>query len=167
MVFKVDKNYILNDQDKKREKRIIARLNLKRLPFPISENEFCAKYLGMLHDMKPLFRYRKDEYAMKWCLSTEKKTRVFLLIFEANEYGREVYKENVSSMLPEYSYKTVAQIIDDGIKKGYFIKANPRAQKTTDLKIRNIRPSEDLVVEFINWNIDIIAATNNLEKKYK
>ena len=70
-------------------------------------------------------------------------------------------------MLPEYSYKTVAQIIDDGIKKGYFIKANPRAQKTTDLKIRNIRPSEDLVVEFINWNIDIIAATNNLEKKYK
>ena len=79
MVFKVDKNYILNDQDKKREKRIIARLNLKRLPFPISENEFCAKYLGMLHDMKPLFRYRKDEYAMKWCLSTEKKNTSFFI----------------------------------------------------------------------------------------
>ena len=58
---------------------------------------------------------------MKWCLSTEKRMRVFLLIFEANELGEEIYKESISSKLPEYSYKTIAQIIDDGIKKAIIL----------------------------------------------
>ena len=73
----------------------------------------------------------------------------------------------MSNNLPEYSYKTIAQIIDDGLKKGFFIKLNPSAVATTDSKIRNIRPSEDLVVEFINWNIDLVATTATFQEKYK
>ena len=47
--------------------------------------------------------------------------------------------------LSEYSYKTVAQIVDDGIKKNFFIKLEARRSKITkDLKIRNVRPSENL-----------------------
>ena len=167
MVFELDKSLALSDQDTKREKRIIQRLNLKELPFSITADNFCARYLEMFNDLKPLFRYQEGEYAMKWCLSTEKKMRVFLLIFEANELGEEIYKENISSQLPEYSYKTVAQIIDEGVAKGYFIKLEPRASKSKDSKIRNIRPSEDLVIEFINWNIAIISTTASFQKKYK
>ena len=76
-------------------------------------------------------------------------------------------KERISSALPEYSYKTIAQIIDDGLSKGYFIKLAPRIKYKNDLKIRNIRPSEDLVVEFVNWNIELAATYANFEKKYK
>ena len=93
--------------------------------------------------------------------------KVFLLIFESNELGKEIYKENVSNRLPEYSYKTIAQIIDDGMKKGYYLQMVPRAKKQTDLKIRNIRPSEDLVTEFINWTIDILSTAATFQKKYK
>ena len=121
----------------------------------------------MFNDLRPLFKYQEGEYAMKWCLSTEKKMRVFLIIFEANELGKEIYKESVSNYLPEYSYKTIAQIIDDGISKGYFIKLDARTKKKTDLKIRNIRPSEDLVTEFINWTIDILSTAATFQKKYK
>ena len=160
------KNLLLNDEDIKREKRILAKLNLKKLPFKITENEFCIKYIAMFKEMRPLFNYKEGEYAMKWCFSTAKKMRVFLLIFEANELGKEIYKEKVSNHLPEYSYKTIAQIIDDGIDKGYFVKLDPRANKKSDSKIRNIRPSEDLVVEFINWNIDLIAISATFPKKY-
>ena len=91
----------------------------------------------------------------------------FLLIFEANELGEEIYKESISSKLPEYSYKTIAQIIDDGLKKGYFIKLAPRTKISTDAKIRNIRPSEELVIEFINWNIDLLSTFSNLSKKFR
>jgi len=35
-----------------------------------------------------------------------------------------------------------------------------------DSKIRNIRPSEDLVVEFMNWNIDLISTIAGFKKKY-
>ena len=69
--------------------------------------------------------------------------------------------------LPEYSYKTIAQIIDDGLKKGYFIKLAPRTKISTDAKIRNIRPSEELVIEFINWNIDLLSTFSNFSKKFR
>ena len=158
MVFTIDKNLVLNDQDIKREKRIISKLNLKKLPFEITKDSFCSKYLEMFQDMKPLFKYYPGEYAMKWCLSTDKKMKVFLLIFEANEKGTEVYKENIANQMPEYSYKTIAQIVDEGLEKGFFIKLPPRIREKHDLKIRNIRPSEDLTVEFINANIDMISS---------
>ena len=150
-----------------REKRIISKLNLNNLPFKILPNNFFTIYRKMFQSIKPLFKYKEGEYAMKWCLSTNKKMRVFLVIFEANEEGYEVYKESIAGKLPEFSYNTVAQIIDDGMKKGYFLYLSPRAAIPTDKKIRNIRPSEELVVQFINWNIDLINNLTNFQKKLK
>ena len=92
--------------------------------------------------------------------------KVFLIIFEANELGKEIYKENISNELPEYSYKTIANIIDEGIDKGYYKKLAPRNNVIKDLKIRNIRPSEELVVDFMNWNIDLISSIAEFQKKY-
>ena len=167
MTFKLNKNLSLSEQDIKRTKRIISKLNLKKLPFKITDEQFCSSYTEMFRELTPLFKYEPHEYAMKWCLSTEKRMRVFLLIFEANELGEEIYKESISSKLPEYSYKTIAQIIDDGLKKGYFIKLAPRTIISTDAKISNIRPSEDLVIEFINWNIDLLSTFSNFLKKFR
>jgi len=160
------KNFIPTNENLKRDQRILSQVNIEKLPFKILVDNFSDRYLEMFLDLKPLFKYQKGEYAMKWCLSTEKKMKVFLLIFEANEKGREIYKENISSQLPEYSYKTIAQIIDQGIAKGYFVKLAPRRCEMKDSKIRNIRPSEDLVVEFMNWNIDLISTIAGFKKKY-
>ena len=160
------KNFKLSNKNFERDQRILSQVNLKKLPFKISIDNFSARYLEMFLDLKPLFKYQEGEYAMKWCLSTEKKVKVFLLIIEANEQGTEIYKENISSQLPEYSYKTIAQIIDHGIAKGYFVKLAPRKCKMKDSKIRNIRPSEALVVEFMNWNIELISAIAGFQKKY-
>ena len=157
----------VSEEDIKRDQRILSQVNLKKLPFKISIDNFSDRYLEMFLDLKPLFKYLPGEYAMKWCLSTEKKMKVFLLIFEANEQGREIYKENISSQLPEYSYKTIAQIVDQGIAKGFFLKLSARRCQMRDSKIRNIRPSEELVVEFMNWNIDLISTFSNFQKRYE
>ena len=167
MNFELNKNLSLSVEDTKRTKRIISKLNLKKLPFKITEGQFCSSYTAMFKELTPLFKYELGEYAMKWCLSTEKRMRVFLLIFEANELGKEIYKESISSKLREYSYKTVASIIDEGINKGFYENLAPRDFESKDLKIRNIRPSEDLVVEFINWNIKIISTLSEFQKKYQ
>ena len=42
-----------------------------------------------------------------------------------------------------------------------------RIEKKHDLKIRNIRPSEDLTVEFINSNIEIISSLMKFLRKHK
>ena len=167
MSLKLKKISSHEEQNTKRTNRIISKLNLKKLPFKITEEQFCSSYTEMFKELTPLFRYQPHEYAMKWCLSSEKRMRVFLLVFEANELGKEIYKESISSEIPEYSYKTIAQIIDDGVKKGYFIKLAPRTKISTDAKIRNIRPSEELVIEFINWNIDLLFTFSNFAKKFK
>ena len=167
MSLKLKKISSHEEQNTKRTNRIISKLNLKKLPFKITEEQFCSSYTEMFKELTPLFRYQPHEYAMKWCLSSEKRMRVFLLVFEANEFGKEIYKESISSEIPEYSYKTIAQIIDDGLKKGYFIKLAPRTKISTDAKIRNIRPSEELVIEFINWNIDLLSAFSNFSKRFK
>ena len=167
MSLKLKKISFHEEQNTKRTNRIISKLNLKKLPFKITEEQFCSSYTEMFKELRPLFRFQRHEYAMKWCLSSEKRTRVFLLIFEANELGNEIYKESISSEIPEYSYKTIAQIIDDGLKRGYFIKLAPRTKISTDAKIRNIRPSEELVIEFINWNIDLFSAFSNFSERFK
>jgi len=157
----------INIESLKREKRILKRLNLKELPFEVSLDEFCGKYIEMISDLKESFIFGSEKPGMQWCLSTIKRFKVFLLIFEANELGIEVYKESISSKLPEYSYKTIAQIIDEGLEKGFFIKMSARIQKKHDLKIRNIRPSEDLTVEFINSNINMISSFMKFLGKHK
>jgi hypothetical protein len=167
MSLKLKKISSHEEQNTKRTNRIISKLNLKKLPFKITEEQFCSSYTEMFKELTPLFKYQPHEYAMKWCLSSEKRMRVFLLVFEANEFGKEIYKESISSEIPEYSYKTIAQIIDDGLKRGYFIKLAPRTKISTDAKIRNIRPSEELVIEFINWNIDLLSAFSNFSKRFK
>ena len=119
----------INIESLKREKRILKRLNLKELPFEVSLDEFCGKYIEMISDLKESFIFGSEKPGMQWCLSTIKRFKVFLLIFEANELGFEIYKESISSKLPEYSYKTIAQIIDEGLEKGFFIKMPARIQK--------------------------------------
>jgi len=162
-----NEKFILSDENFKRDQRILSEVNLEKLPFKISVDNFSFRYLEMFLDLKPLFKYKPGEYALKWCLSTEKKMKVFLLIFEANEQGTEVYKENIASQIPEYSYKTIAQIIDQGVAKGFFVKLSPRKCELKDSKIRNIRPSEELVVQFMNWNIDLISTISGFQKKYQ
>ena len=157
----------VNDESLKRERRILKRLDLKKLPFQTSMDEFCGMYIEMIADLKDSFRFEDDKPGMQWCVSTIKRFKVFLLIFEANEIGNEIYKELLSAKLPGYSYKTIAQIVDEGLEKGFFIKLPPRIREKHDLKIRNIRPSEDLTVEFINANIDMISSLMKFLGKYK
>ena len=164
--FKENKENKLSEENIKREQRIVSKLNLKDLPFKIKQSDFCEANIEMVHNLKHIFEFQNKTESLKWVTSTLKKLKIFLLIFEANEKGTEIYKESIANQLTEYSYKTVASIIDTGIAKGYFVKLLPRFNNSKDLKINNIRPSEELVACFINWNIHTISVFNNLIKKH-
>ena len=77
MSLKLKKISSHEEQNTKRTNRIISKLNLKKLPFKITEEQFCSSYTEMFKELTPLFRYQPHEYAMKWCLSSEKRMRVF------------------------------------------------------------------------------------------
>jgi len=141
-----------------RENNILKNINLAKLPFKILDKDifFFTKELSI--NLKKIFSLSNQKESIKWCFSTQKRLKVFLIIFDANENIKSIYKEEISKKLPEYSYKTIATIIDEGLKKGYFLNLKSSdINKIEDKKIHNIRPSEELISDFINWNIDAIC----------
>jgi hypothetical protein len=141
-----------------RESNIIKNINLSKLPFKILDKDLFNFTKELSFNLKKIFSLSSQKQSVKWCFSSQKKIKIFLLIFDANENTQSIYKEEIAKRLPEYSYKTVANIIDEGLIKGYFVNLKSSdVNKINDKKILNIRPSEDLVIDFINWNIDAIC----------
>ena len=146
-----------------RENNILKGINLSKLPFNVPDKDLFSFTKGLSSNLLKIFSLSDQKASIKWCFSAQKKVKVFLIIFDANENSKSIYKEEVAKKLPEYSYKTVASIIDEGIEKGYFVNLKSSdLDKINDKKIHNIRPSEELLADFINWNIDAIC----ILKKY-
>jgi hypothetical protein len=146
----------MHDQ-KLRDKRILARLNLDKLQPRFRDNNFKTLGAEVSSFIHFVFELRKRTESLNWCFANIKRVKIFLLIFHANELGNEIYKEQITKKIPEYSYKTIAKIIDDGIEKKHFVLLTPDGISGKDAKIKNIRPSEDLVTDFLNLSIEIIS----------
>jgi len=150
-----------------REKRIYSKLKLEKLPFSLGKNNF--KILGNAVSLafQEIYNNQVERVQLKWVFSTIKRFKIFLTIFYANEKGDEIYKEEIAKQVPEYSYKTISKIIDDGLAKGIYVALDPDGDSGTDAKIKNIRPSEELMVDFLNCSINIFDLLNNTIKKNK
>tara|TARA_B110000444_G_scaffold258768_1_gene300614 strand:- start:731 stop:1297 length:567 start_codon:yes stop_codon:yes gene_type:complete len=151
----------MKDQ-KLRDKRILDKLNLDKLSVKLQGDTFKSLGAEISDFIHFVFEMRKGTDSLNWCFANIKRVKIFLLIFHANESGSEIYKEEIAKNIPEYSYKTIAKIIDDGLKKGYFVLLTPDGVVGNDGKIKNIRPSEELVTDFLNLSIEIISY---IEKK--
>ena len=154
----------MNEQ-KLREKRISDKLSLYKLPYNLKNNSFKSLGLGISNFLHYVFSMQKKTESLKWCFKNIKRVKIFLQIFHANESGKEIYKEEIAKNIPEYSYKTIAKIIDDGIQSGHFELLTPDGMKGRDNKIKNIRPSEELIIDFLNISIDVIAYIDKNQPK--
>ena len=161
-VFVGDKSLILE---------IAKDINFSRLPFTIDNQQLNKLGTDIAKDLSHILSGISLCPALKWCLSTVKKAKVFVIIYQANENSKPVYKEEIAKLLPEYSYKTIATIVDEGTQKGYYIPLRPdentTGKKGFDRKVKNIRLSLDLVSSFYNWNIERISRISKIIEKYK
>ena len=145
------------EEQKLRDKRILSKLNLNKLPRALKEGTFKALGAEVSSFIHHVYKMRAESESLNWCFANIKRIKIFLEIFHANESGKEIYKEEIAKNIPEYSYKTIAKIIDDGIEKKHFVLLTPDGISGKDAKIKNIRPSEDLVTDFLNLSIEIIS----------
>ena len=155
------------EKQKTREERIYSKLELEKLPFKLKKENF--KILGSAISLAfhEIYNNQVKSEQLKWVFSTVKRFKIFLTIFYANEKGDEIYKEEIAKKVPEYSYKTISKIIDEGHAKGIYVALEPDGEIGTDAKIKNIRPSEDLMIDFLNWSINILDVLNNTITKNK
>jgi hypothetical protein len=145
------------EEQKLRDKRILSKLNLNKLPRALKEGTFKALGGEVSSFIHHVYKMRAESESLNWCFANIKRIKIFLEIFHANESGKEIYKEEIAKNIPEYSYKTIAKIIDDGIKKNCFVLLAVDGTNGKDGKIKNIRPSEDLISDFLNLSIEIIS----------
>ena len=144
-------------EHKLREKRILAKLNLDRLPYELEKGSFKTLGARISNFIHQVFLMQQNTKSINWCFANIKKAKIFFLIFHANENNKQIYKEEISKKLPEYSYKTISKIVDEGIEKGHFTLLSIDGENGKDRKIKNIRPSEELVSDFLNLGIEIIS----------
>jgi hypothetical protein len=155
------------DNQKEREDRIYSKLNLETLPFKLKKENFKVLGNAISLAFHEIYNNQVKSEKLKWVFSTVKRFKIFLTIFYANESGVEIYKEEIAKKIPEYSYKTISKIIDDGHAKGIYVSLKQDGESGTDAKIKNIRPSEELMVDFLNWSINIFSLLNSTIKKNK
>ena len=152
-----------------RVEEIFKKVNSEKLPFKIDAKKLNELGLDIADDLVSVLQGIECP-ALRWCLSTVKKAKVFTLIYQANERGLPIYKEEIAKKLTEYSYKTIATIIDEGTHKGFYVPLEPyetsEGKKIQDKKVKNIRPSLDLIAAFYNWNIDRISSISKIIIKY-
>ena len=155
------------NKQKERENRIYSKLKLEKLPFELKEENF--KILGNAISLafREIHNVQVESEQLRWAFSTVKRFKIFLEVFHANEKGDQVYKEEIAKRVPEYSYKTISKIIDDGYAKGIYVSLKPDGESGTDAKIKNIRPSEELMADFLNWSINIFQLLKSTVKKNK
>ena len=144
-------------KQQERDKRIFSNLKFENLPFKVSGDGWKTLGSNVSNFIHYVFTLREEKVPLNWCFANIKRIKIFLEIFHANEAGTEIYKEEIAKKIPEYSYKTIAKIIDDGIAKGYYILLDPDGETGNDGKVKNIRPSEELTTDFLNLTIEIIA----------
>ena len=142
---------------KNRNQRINSKLNLEKLPPKLKK--ISAEKLGLLVSefIHHVFIERNKSDSLNWCFANIKRVKIFLQIFHANQLGAEIYKEEIAKNLTEYSYKTIAKIIDEGLSKGYYVLLHPDGDPVKDAKVKNIRPSEQLIVDFLNLYLEVIS----------
>ena len=75
--------------------------------------------------------------------------------FLANE---PIYKESIIKDLREFSYKTVTTIIDESITRKYLTNTFNGGKK-----IKLLKPSEELIIDLLNWNILRFSKINTNE----
>ena len=150
--------------EKIRKDKITRSLNLDKLPSSlakISINDLGSLISEFFHYV---FAQRIKSNSLNWCFANIKRIKIFFQIFHSNQLGLEIYKEKKKKNLPEYSYKTIAKIVDEGLSKEHFVLLAPDKAISKDAKVKNIRPSEELITDFLNLSIEVIAYIGNKKK---
>ena len=160
---------IANDKSLARHNSIGERLKLHLIKAEhiISTKEmhkgysFCA---DITHAEIEHYNHFTENNVLKYFNGME-KWKLLLEVIHSSSCGKVVYKEELSKKT-KCSHKTLTKYINECIEAGYFIYLDPINQKIQDKRIINLRPSEDLIVEFINFSVVRIEYSIKILKNY-
>ena len=73
---------MIKTKERDRVNEIAKKLNLNKLPFKIDENNLNSLGLDIANDLTKVLNELNANTALKWCLSTIKRAKVFIIIYQ-------------------------------------------------------------------------------------
>ena len=148
--------------------KIIKKIDLNNIKFRFdSEEKLDLLITGVNEFMVQRIEPESKDESISYFLQNMKRYRILVVVM--NEYSTNAnatYKEQVIKKLRIYSYKTISNIIDDAIGRGYFKYIN-KPNKTNKEKIKKFRPTTTLVSNYVNWTLTHIKKINKFMKSIK
>ena len=148
--------------------KIIKKIDLNNIKFRFdSEEKLDLLITGVNEFMVQRIEPESKDESISYFLQNMKRYRILVVVM--NEYSTNAnatYKEQVIKKLRIYSYKTISNIIDDAIGRGYFKYIN-KPNKTNKEKIKKFRPTTTLVSNYVNWTLTYIKKINKFMKSIK
>ena len=149
--------------------KIINKIDHEKLNFKLDSEEKLSKLLFNVNKfmVKRLEASNIDE-CLTFFLQNMKRYRILTSVMESySDNANSTYKEEIIKKLRVYSYKTISNIIDDALEKGYIKYINHDIGNTEKKKIKRFRPTTTLVSNYLNWTITNVANFNNGIKDIK
>jgi len=78
--------------------------------------------------------------------------KILNLIIHRSAKGEPFYKSQAIKLL-KLSSRSFDKIIKDAVDRGFFIYADPMSLISPQTQIKNLRPSEKLIIEYTRYNI--------------
>ena len=95
----------MKSRSRDRVEEIFKKVNVEKLPFKINPEKLNELGVDIAEELSDVFSEINKCSALKWCLSTVKKAKVFTLIYQANELGLPIYKEEIYIKFGSHSVK--------------------------------------------------------------
>ena len=148
--------------------KIIKKIDLSNIKFRFdSEEKLDLLIAGVNEFMVQRIESESKDESISYFIQNMKRYRILVAVMdEYSVNANATYKEQIIRKLRVYSYKTISNIIDDAISRGYFKYIN-RPSKANKEKIKKFRPTTTLVSNYINWTLVHVTNINIFLKSIK
>ena len=103
----------------------------------------------------------KSDECLSYFLQNMKRYKIMTSIMEIYSINSTpTYKEEIIKKLRIYSYKTISNIIDDCLSRGYIKYINNHSTNNRGKKIKKFLPSSILITNYINWTLQHVGKLN-------
>jgi hypothetical protein len=166
MIKKINIKIKKSQRSNKNYLKIKNNIDQKNLTFKLDSEE---KLDALLQSVNKFMVQRLEAYKINECLTyflqNMKRYRVLTSIMEAYSINANAtYKEEIIKALRVYSYKTISNIIDDALSRGYIKYVDKSSDKFVRKKIKTFRPSSSLVSNYLNWTLQHVGNFNKMLK---
>ena len=148
--------------------KIKKKIDLTNIKFNLdSEEKLDLLITGVNQFMVQRLESEKIHESIIYFIQNMKRYRILVSVMQEYSFNANAtYKEHIVKKLRVYSYKTISNIIDDAISRGYFKYVN-RLNNNGKEKIKKFRPTSSLVSNYVNWTLQNVSNMNKFLKMTK